>query len=139
MTTASKLERAHMGRCKRGPCVPCLVGVSVGLVDPADACRGGESDDGHDLPMMEFNHCKRGNMRRGHLEGFATCLWHHHGSQQLYRLGLGKEEARARWGPNLFDNAKEFHATFGSDDDLIAVQDWWLQTGGQGPAPDLAL
>lgn len=118
----NQAELAHMGRCKAGPCIPCLVGVSTGRIDAAHACRGGAAADGHDLPLMEFNHCKSGNLRRGHLEGFAICTWHHHGTQQLHALGLAAAEARARWGPSLFDNARQFHAEFGSDDDLIEAQ-----------------
>lgn len=111
-----------MGRCKAGPCIPCLVGVSTGLIDPRDACRGGEADDGGDLPMMQFNHVKSGNLRRGHLEGFAICLWHHFGSQQLHALGVSRAVALERWGPNLIDSARAFHDAFGSDQDLIEAQ-----------------
>ena len=123
----NRRELEHMGRCKAGPCVACLVGVALGIILAVDACRGGAAADGHDLPMMEFNHCKSGNLRRGHDAGFALCLWHHHGSQQLHALGLSAVEARARWGPNLFDHAKLFHDTFGSDDELIDVQTWLLE------------
>lgn len=119
---ANTAERAHMGRCKQGPCIPCLVGVAIGIIEPEHACRGGESHDGHDLGMMEYNHCLSGRVRRGHMHGFAACIWHHHGSQQVYRLGMTKAEAFARWGPNLFDQSKAFHATFGSDDELIEAQ-----------------
>ena len=100
----SKADLAHMGRCKAGPCIPCLVGVSLGLIDPAHACRGGTAADGHDLPMMEFNHAKSGNLRRGHRYGYAVCLWHHHGSQQLHALGMPYADAflqYARQTPTL--------------------------------------
>ena len=122
---ANKGETAHMLACKAGPCIPCLVGVSLGIIDPAHACRGGSSDDG-ELAMMEFNHCKSGNMRRGHREGFAICTWHHHGSQQLHVLGMPAKEARARWGPSMFDQGRLFRETFGSDDDLIQAQEFVL-------------
>lgn len=90
---ATRAESDHMGLCKAGPCIPCLVGVAIGLIDPTNACRGGTAADGHDLPMMEFNHCKSGNLRRGHLFGFAICTWHHHGTQQLHILGMTASEA----------------------------------------------
>lgn len=127
---ATLAESDHMGLCKAGPCIPCLVGVAIGLIDPTHACRGGTAADGHDLPMMEFNHCKSGNLRRGHLFGFAICTWHHHGTQQLHILGMSASEARARWGPSLFDQAKLFHDTFGSDDDLIEAQAFVLEQQG---------
>ena len=134
----SRLELEHMGRCKNGPCIACLVGVSLGIIAPTDACRGGSADDGHDLPMMEFNHCKSGNVRRGHLAGYALCLWHHHGRQRLYVLGETYGDALARWGWNLHDHANLFHATFGSDDDLIEAQAWWLESQGL-PVPAAAV
>lgn len=127
---ATRAEFEHMGRCKAGPCIPCLVGVSTGLIDPAHACRGGDASDGAELPMMEFNHCKSGNMRRGHLDGFAICTWHHHGRQQLHALGMSAAEARARWGPSMFDQRRAFTEAFGTDDDLIGAQRYVLEQAG---------
>jgi hypothetical protein len=118
----TKGEWEWMGRCKAGPCIACLVGVSIGMIQPEHACRGGDADDGLELPMMQFNHCKSGNLRRGHRHGYALCLWHHFGSQQLHALGMSYADALERWGWNLFDSANLFHATFGSDDDLIEAQ-----------------
>lgn len=113
---------------KQGPCIPCLAGVMGGVIEAEHACRGGRAAGGeHDLPMMEYNHCKSGNIRRGHAFGFATCIWHHHGSQQLHALGMGYEKAYAKWGPNLFDQAKVFHFVFGTDDELIELQTEVLQ------------
>lgn len=126
-TQPTRAELDHMGRCKAGPCIACLVGVSIGLIAAHNACRGGQAIDGHDLEMMQFNHAKSGNLRRGHRAGYALCLWHHFGSQQLHALGLSKAEAYARWGPNLLDHGREFRATFGSDDDLIAAQAYVLE------------
>lgn len=123
-------ELEHMGRCKAGPCIPCLVGVSLGLIQPQDACRGGDAFDGHELPMMQFHHVKVGNLRQGHLCGYAACLWHHHGRQQLHALGIGYAAAFARWGPNLHDHARQYHDTFGSDADLIEVQQFVLERDG---------
>lgn len=123
---ATREEWDHMGRCKAGPCIPCLVGVSTGLIRPEHACRGGESADGHDLPMMEYNHTKSGNIRRGHLSGFAICVWHHYGRQKLHLLGMSAREARERWGPPMVGEARAFREAFGSDDDLIAAQAYVL-------------
>jgi hypothetical protein len=115
------VQAARMTAAKNGPCIPCLSGVMGGVIEALHACRGGY-DGQHERPMMEYNHTKSGNIRRGHGFGFATCLWHHHGSQQLHALGLDYETAYARWGPNLFDQAKVFHFVFGTDDDLIELQ-----------------
>lgn len=117
--TPEELARIRAG--KAGPCIPCLAGVIAGVIEPHHACTGG-NDGQHDLPDMEYNHTKSGNMRRGHAFGFATCIWHHHGSQQLHALGMSYDKAYARWGPSLFDQAKVFHFVFGTDDELIELQ-----------------
>jgi hypothetical protein len=127
-TPPTKGDLAHMGRCKAGPCIACLVGVALGIIQPQDAQRGGAAADGHDLPMMQFNHCKSGNLRRGHRAGYALCLWHHFGSQQLHALGVDARTAYARWGPNLLDHGKAFRETFGTDDDLIEAQAFVLES-----------
>jgi len=129
---ATRAESAHMLACKNGPCIPCLVGVSTGLIDPQHAMRGGEDEDGMPLPMVTFQHCKSGNMRRGHEEGFGCCIWHHFGTQQLHILGMSKEAAYERWGPSLFHQAREFHQVFGSDDELIEAQLFVLQQSATG-------
>lgn len=129
---ASAKESAHMLACKSGPCIPCLVGVMLGLIDPTHAVRGGDDAEGMPLPMVTFQHCKSGNMRRGHEAGFGCCIWHHFGTQQLHALGMGRDEAFARWGPSLFHQARAFHETFGSDDDLIEVQAFVLQQSAAG-------
>lgn len=121
-----------MGACKAGPCIPCLVGAANGLIDPRDVVRGGEDEDGMPLPMVTYQHCKSGNMRRGHDAGFGCCIWHHFGTQQLHALGMSKEEAFARWGPSLFHQARAFHETFGTDDELIEVQAFVLQQSATG-------
>lgn len=126
-TPPTRAELAHMGACKAGPCIACLVGVSTGRILAAHACRGGWDAHGAPLPAMEYNHAKSGNRRRGHLAGYALCLWHHHGSQQLHALGLARQTAFERWGPSLFDQARAFHAEFGSDDELIEAQAWVLE------------
>lgn len=128
----SRADLEHMGRCKAGPCIACLVGVAIGLIEPAHACRGGTAVDGHDLEAMQYNHAKSGNLRRGHLAGYALCLWHHFGSQQLHALGMSAAEARARWGPSMLDQGKLFRETFGSDDDLIEAQAYVLEQQAAG-------
>lgn len=137
-TPPTRADLAHMGACKAGPCVACLVGVSLGIIRAEDAMRGGWDARGHPLPAVEYNHAKSGNLRRGHRAGYALCLWHHHGSQQLHALGLARAVAFARWGPSLFDQARAFHATFGSDDELIAVQAWVLEHSRDAHAALLA-
>ena len=111
----TKEESTRIVAAKEGPCMACLVGVEIGLIAPEHMVVGCDS-----------NHFKSGNLRRAHKDGCALCLWHHHGSQQLHALGMGRREARERWGPSMFDEGKTFRATFGSDDDLIDRQTRYL-------------
>lgn len=124
---AKASEKDHMMACKVTVCIPCLIGVSIGLIDPAHAVRGGEDVDGMPLEMVTYQHCTSGNRRRGHLAGYGCCMWHHFGSQQLHALGMSRKDAAARWGPNLFDNGRLFRETFGTDDELIEAQALVLQ------------
>lgn len=100
-----------MGRCKVGPCMACLAGFRKGMLAEDMVVVG-----------CDYHHTKSGNLRRGHMHGFALCLWHHHGSQQLHALGMTSREARARWGPSLFDEGRMFRSTYGTDDELIELQ-----------------
>lgn len=68
----------------------------------------------------EYDHKKSGNIRRGHRFGYAACMWHHRG-----RVGDGWNHAHMRrhFGPSLMDGSRLFRDTYGSDDELIALQD----------------
>ena len=76
--TPTKEESARIVAAKEGPCMACLVGVEIGLIATE-----------HMVVGCDYNHFKSGNIRRGHKDGCALCLWHHHGSQQLHALGMG--------------------------------------------------
>lgn len=102
-------ERARVLAAKEAKCIPCLVWARAGhmpLEDVATCC--------------DYDHAKRGNLRRGHGKGFASCLWHHRG-----RVGDGWNHARMRahFGPSLMDGSRLFRETYGDDDTLIAIQD----------------
>ena len=107
--TADEWER--MGAAKSGPCMVCLVQYRAGRLDADQVVVG-----------CDYHHTKSGNLRRGHALGFALCLWHHHGTQQLHALGRPAKEARELWGPSLHDEGRLFKQTYGSDDELIELQ-----------------
>jgi hypothetical protein len=94
---------------KEGPCVACLVWARSGRMPMGDVSR-----------LNEYNHAKSGNLRIGHAAGYACCQWHHQG-----RVSCGWNHAhmRAHFGPSLMDGSRLFHDTYGSDDELIALQD----------------
>lgn len=103
----TKAEAARVTAAK-SCCMPCLVWARAGRMPLADVAV-----------ECDYNHAKSGNIRRGHGQGYAGCLWHHRG-----RVGDGWNHAhmRAHFGPSLMDGSRLFHETYGSDDELIALQ-----------------
>lgn len=99
----TKRESDYIERCKTGPCVACVAG-KVG---------------DHVAWFGDFHHMKSGNVRRGHMFGVCLCLYHHRG---IIPEGVDKVVWRGIYGPSLMDGSRKFHLTYGSDDDLIALQ-----------------
>ena len=96
----TKRESEYIERCKTGPCVAChIIGE---FTRPCD-----------------FHHTKSGNRRRGHMYGVGLCLHHHRGHPHD---GWTHAQMREYFGPSLMDGSRLFHLTYGSDDDLIALQ-----------------
>ena len=71
-----------------------------------------------------WDHAISGRIRRGHL-GFASCDWHH---QAIPGSGWNSAHMRAHFGPSLMDGSKLFRAAYGTDDELIALQNEILET-----------
>jgi hypothetical protein len=111
----TKAEAARIVAAKEGPCIPCLVWSRMGHMPEMDVEIGGD-----------YDHKKSGNVRRGHMKGFCNCAWHH---RRVPGEGWTHAQMTAHFGPSLMDGSRLFHATYGSDDDLIA-----LQTGQIGGA-----
>lgn len=99
----AKRESEYIERCKTGPCVACHV---LGY----QWAQSGQND---------FHHMKSGNIRRGHMFGVGLCIWHHRGHPVD---GWDAGRTRGWLGPSLMDGSRLFHLTYGSDDDLIALQ-----------------
>lgn len=102
----TKQEAARIVAAKEGPCMAC----SVWSVEFGTRC---------DYEGCDYNHCKSGNIRRGHLFGYALCAWHH---RAVPNDGFTPIEMRHVFGPSLMDGSKRFHETYGSDDNLIDRQ-----------------
>lgn len=92
--------------CKEGPCVPC----QVWFWKFGNRCDGAGND---------FHHMKSGNLRRGHLFGIGACIWHHRG---IPLDGCGPQFMREIYGPSLMDGGKRFAESYGTDDELLALQ-----------------
>lgn len=105
MTSA---ERSIVMDAKEAKCIPCLVWAEKGNM-PFE----------HVATCSDWDHSKSGNVRRGHKDGFASCLWHHRGRVSD---GWSHERTRRYFGPSLMDGSRLFHEAYGSDDYLISRQ-----------------
>lgn len=97
-------------KAKTSGCIPCLIRYERKAMRRRDVFK-----------YAGWDHCKSGNIRRGHLDGFASCNWHHQGLT-IDRPELAHEDFRRIYGPSKQEGGKTFNAYFGSDDDLIADQ-----------------
>ncbi|MGY6085132.1 Ref family recombination enhancement nuclease [Stenotrophomonas sp. SM006] len=101
-------ESARIELAKTGPCMACLALQMQQLLEPELVVYG-----------CDYNHTKSGNVRRGHMEGYALCKWHH---MRYPMEGNTFATMRQIYGPSLMDGSRTFHETYGSDDELIANQ-----------------
>lgn len=101
-------QRLRVFDCKELVCVACAVWAGQGHMPEKSIQMG-----------CEYNHTKSGNIRVGHEAGYALCQWHHKGMPlQLW----GTKRTRAHYGPSLLDGSALFHKTYGSDEELIELQ-----------------
>ena len=103
----TKREAERIIACKEGRCIACHV---MAKRSPFPLCMTGQND---------YHHLKSGNIRRGHRYGIGLCGWHHRG----LTFGYSSESMRRMFGPSLMDGSRLFHETYGSDDELLAIQD----------------
>ena len=109
----TKAESARVVEAKTTACIPCFVWARKGRMPMA-----------HVAVCCDYDHKKSGNVRRGHRYGYGACAWHH---RQLVPDGWTHARMRAHFGPSLMDGSRLFHNTYGSDDELIALQDQILE------------
>lgn len=111
----TKAEAARIVAAKEGPCIPCLSWAISGQMDIAEVVVGGD-----------YDHKKSGNIRRGHMQGFCSCGWHH----RRLPLGLcGSNWMASFFGPSIMDGSKAFRAAYGTDDELIQLQTMVIELG----------
>lgn len=96
----TKAEAARIAAIKDGPCV-CCYQLRLPSYCP------------------EIHHLLSGNRRRGHLYTVGLCQWHH---RSVAPEGWTAAAMRTRFGPSLAAGSKPFHAEFGSDEELLALQ-----------------
>lgn len=101
--TAAQAER--FGQIKAGRCVACWKRgiVTIGC-------------DAH--------HLLSGGRRIGHEASVALCAWHH---RSIPFDGETPPRMRMLYGPSLMDGSKAFRAAYGTDAELLALQEQMLR------------
>lgn len=108
---ATKAEAAREELARDFGCICCFINVRDGIYEAAPS-------------YITKNHCNSGGQNRGERHTFIACAWHHLGSSvEIRGRFLSQSEMARRYGPSLAKGSKTFRATYGSDDDLIALTD----------------
>lgn len=96
----TKQEAERMAKMKEmGQCVACY---QIGI---------------HGRGHIEIHHLLSGNKRIGHLATVALCEWHHRGVSCIPRADMD-----TIFGPSLAYGSKPFRAKFGTDAELLGLQ-----------------
>jgi hypothetical protein len=114
--TPTKAEAKRLHEVTHRECIACTLNRGWSL---APAYAGG----------CDAHHLLSGGRRRGHDATIGLCPWHHRG----VRPSDCPSDAVARdlYGPSLAHESKAFHATYGSDDELLALQNKMLKGDAQ--------
>ena len=72
---------------------------------------------------IEIHHLLSGNKRIGHMATVSLCSWHHRGVQHE---GLSRVDMLESFGPSLAHGSKPFRAEFGTDKELLDMQNEFL-------------
>jgi len=103
----TKADLARRDAIHAGHCMAC-----VQLVPPVDMRGQG---------FVQWHHTAG---KKRHDLTCGLCIWHHMG-RPFFAATLA--EMRADYGPALSEGSKPFHEAFGSDAELLARQDRYLQ------------
>lgn len=108
---ATPAEAAREELARAFGCICCWINVRDGIYQRAPS-------------YVTKNHCNSGGLNRGERYTFIACAWHHLGSSvEIGGKFLTQSEMARRYGPSLAKGSKTFRATYGSDDELIALTD----------------
>lgn len=99
----TKEEDARFDRIKRGNCLACWM---------RDIDLQGQG-------LVEVHHLLSGGRRIGHMATVGLCQWHH---RAVPLWGCVHAEMREEYGPSLAEGSKPFHREFGSDAELLTMQ-----------------
>lgn len=86
----------------------------------------------------DYHHVIDGNERYGHLVGFPMCLWHHRGMLDEFNT-MTEAECIERMGPSFELHRKKFIAHFGSEEQLVARNNFAVDLHGKTPWEEHAM
>lgn len=105
----TKAEAERIEAAKSGPCIPCVVWQESPAAPFAFvATIGGD-----------YHHLLSGGRRIGHEAGICACPWHH---RAVPDWGCTPKEMRDWYGPSLMDGSKVFRDAYGTDAELLQLQ-----------------
>jgi hypothetical protein len=100
---ATKAERKRMDQFRDVGCIPCRI-------------------EGKYRPTT-VQHVVTCGRREGHGATYGSCEWHHQG---IPVLGKSVAELTELLGPSLALDAREFHKRYGTEGQLVAMQNLLL-------------
>jgi hypothetical protein len=104
----NKAEQARFDAIKHGGCMAC-------------AQRG---IDMVGQGLVEVHHLLSGGRRIGHMATVGLCIWHH---RACLLWGHTHADMRTEYGPSLAEGSKPFRAEFGTDTELLTMQNQLLE------------
>jgi len=93
------------------PCLPCLLAIGK-------------------IRLPEVHHLVSGMRREGHDKTIALCEWHH---QRIKPDDRPEQEIMSILGPSLAQGKRTFALYFGTEQQLLKVQDWLLKQFNDEP------
>lgn len=110
----TKAESQRIERLKAGECLCCWLNRQQGR---PTAYFGG----------CDAHHVLSGGRRIGHMATLGLCPWHHRALRPY--ADMNDAQATEMFGPSLALGSKPFHALYGSDEELLALQEQLLACG----------
>lgn len=107
----TKAESQRLDKLTSGLCICCWINRQHGR---PTAFFGG----------CDAHHVLIGGRRMGHHATLACCPWHHRGVKPYEQMT--DRQATEAFGPSLAHGSKPFHAMYGNDADLLALQEQLL-------------
>lgn len=105
--TPTKAQRRRWGIMQEIGCIPCIL----------EGDLRGENRRG---TQPDMDHIVEG-YRLGHDETYASCPWHHRGVPPIMKAQIFKFTGQL--GPSKAVNPSKFHERYGSDYDLLLIQE----------------